>query len=166
MRSVLLSAALLVAGCRLDLDSVPQDLDCKVSTTSAVCLDAPNHSDFAFINNKIFPIACSSSTSCHMDATSSGKLDLSTAKAYESLLGTTGMGVTSMVDKTRTLVVPGMPNKSYMFFLIHGLKAEDGNPPFMTPPANVGLMPQKGTPICCQKIDAIKRWIEAGAMND
>ena len=100
-------------------------------------------------------------------ATASGKLDLSAANAYKALLGPNGTGgVMSDVDKTRILVVPGMPKQSYFYFITRGLKAEDGDPPFTAPPANVGLMPQKGSSICCQKIDAIERWITAGAMND
>lgn len=172
MRVVLLSA-LLVTGCRIDLDSAPAQMDAGVAGrtcsigTSSLCMQAETHSDFTFIKNQIFPISCSASSSCHMSATSSGKLDLSAANAYKSLLGPNGTGgVMSDVDKTRILVVPGMPRQSYFYFITRGIRAEDGDPPFTNPPANVGLMPQKGTSICCQKIDAIERWITAGAMND
>jgi len=172
MRSVLLSAALLVTGCRYDLDSPPEQTDSGVAGrqcsigTSSLCMQAAMHSDFSFIKNQIFPISCSASSSCHMSATASGKLDLSAANAYKALVGDGTGGVMSQVDKTRVLVVPGMPKQSYLFFITRGLKAEDGDPPFSNPPANVGFMPQKGSSICCQKIDAIERWITAGAMND
>ena len=63
---------------------------------------------------------------------------------------------------SRVLIVPGEPNKSYFFFITRGISAEEGDPPFSNPPANVGLMPQKGTSICCQKIDAIYK-ISIGA---
>ena len=172
MRVVLLSA-LLVTGCKIDLDSAAEPMDAPPSGrtcsmgTSSLCMQAATHSDFTFIKNQIFPISCSASSSCHMSSTASGKLDLSVANAYKSLLGPNGTGgVMSDVDKTRVLVVPGMPKQSYFFFITRGLKPEEGDPPFTNPPANVGLMPQKGSSICCQKIDAIERWITAGAMND
>lgn len=172
MRVVLLSALLATMGCRIDLDQPSTSADanttgrsCKVGTTTA-CMNAEQHSDFAFINTQIFPLSCSASASCHKDATSSGKLDLSLSNAYAALLGASGSGVMSNVDKTRVLVVPGQPRQSYFFFMVHGVKAADGDPPFMDPPSNIGLMPQNNAPICCQKIDAIERWITAGAMNN
>jgi hypothetical protein len=35
--------------------------------------------------------------------------------------------------------------------------------PVAPPPSDIGLMPQGGGAICCQKLDAIDRWITAGA---
>jgi hypothetical protein len=81
-------------------------------------------------------------------------------------MGPTGAGVLSDVDKMHNLVVPGEPNKSYLFFMIRGVEASDGAPPFSTPPATIGYMPSKSSVLCCQKIDAIERWILAGAPND
>ena len=101
-----------------------------------------------------------------MSATSSGKLDLSAANAYASLMGTGSGGVKSGVDKTRDLIAPGQPSASYFFFLLHGVKAVDGMPAFSEPPSDVGYMPMNNNPICCQKMDAIERWITAGAKND
>ena len=171
MRAVLLSA-LFVMACRIDLDHA-ETADasvsgrvCKVSTSTS-CMEATSHSDFTFIKNSIFPLSCSSSSSCHMSSTSSGKLDLSAANAYASLMGPTGAGgVKSGIEKTRDLVVPGQPKASYFFFLIHGVKASEGEPAFSEPPTDVGYMPMNNNPICCQKMDAIERWITAGAKND
>jgi hypothetical protein len=171
MRAVLLSA-LFVMACRIDLDhgetpdASVSGRSCKVST-SASCMEAVNHSDFAFIKNSIFPNSCSSSSSCHMSSTSSGKLDLSAGNAYASIMGPTGAGgVKSGVDDSRTLIVPGEPKASYFFFLIHGVKASEGQPAFSDPPTDVGFMPMSNNAMCCQKIDAIERWITAGAMNN
>ncbi|HSD89347.1 MAG TPA: hypothetical protein VLB44_17580 [Kofleriaceae bacterium] len=174
MRAVLLSALLATMGCRIDLDDPPgasadantTGRSCKVST-STTCMDAAAHSDFAFINSKIFPLSCSASASCHKDATSSGKLDLSLTNAYAAIMGPGGTGgVMSQIDKSRVLVVPGQPKQSYFYFIIQGIKAADGDPPFTDPPSNVGFMPMSNAAICCQKIDAIERWITAGAMNN
>lgn len=171
MRAVLLSA-LFVMACRYDLDHADtpdasvSGRACKVST-AASCKEADSHSDFTFIKNSIFPLSCSSSSSCHMSATSSGKLDLSASNAYTSLMGPTGAGgVKSGVDKSRDLIVPGQPKASYFFFLLHGVKAADGEPAFSEPPTDVGYMPMNNNPVCCQKMDAIERWITAGAKND
>lgn len=171
MRAVLLSA-LLVMACRIDLDHAEQPdasvsgRACKVSTSTS-CKEADNHSDFTFIKSSIFPLSCSSSSSCHMSATSSGKLDLSAANAYTSLMGATGAGnVKSGVDASRVLIVPGQPKASYFFFLLHGVKASEGEPAFNEPPTDIGYMPMNNNPICCQKLDAIERWITAGAKND
>jgi hypothetical protein len=172
MRVVLLSA-LLLSGCRIDLDHADTPMDapasgrtCSIGTSSA-CMQADSHSDFAFIKGTIFPVSCSASASCHQNATSSGKLDLSASNAYAALMGPSGAGnVMADVDKSRVLVVPGQPKQSYLFFMVHGVAAEDGDPPFTAPPSNIGLMPQNNKPLCCQKIDAIERWITAGAMNN
>lgn len=175
MRVVPLIALLLAGGCRIDLEHAPEPQDAAVvgrnctMSTSVACMDAEAHSDFTFIKNTVFPLSCSQSDSCHKAATSSGKLDLSAANAFAALLGPNGTGgVMADVDKSRVLIVPGQPNASYFFFMIHGVAAEDGMPPFTPPPSKIGLMPENngGRAICCQKIDAIERWITAGAMND
>lgn len=102
-----------------------------------------------------------------MSATSSGVLDLGAANAYTSLMGPNGTGgVKSNIDPTRDLIVAGQPKQSYFFFLIHGVTASEGMPAFTDPPDDVGFMPMNNNPICCQKIDAIDRWITAGAKND
>jgi hypothetical protein len=171
MRAVLL-CALFAMACRIDLDhadppdAAPPGRTCKVST-SAACVQAEQRSDFTFIKSSIFPTSCSSSASCHMSATASGVLDLSAANAYASIMGPNGTGgVKSEIDPSRDLIVPGQPKQSYFFFLIHGVPASEGMPPFTPPPTDVGLMPMGNNPICCQKIDAIERWITAGAKND
>ncbi|HEY5952282.1 MAG TPA: hypothetical protein VIV40_42585 [Kofleriaceae bacterium] len=163
MRAVLL-AALLVSGCRIDLDHADVDANtsgrsCKVSTAS-VCMEADTHSDFTWIKGKIFAANCFGS-SCHSGSTASGKLDL-TDDPYTSLMGT-GTGTQSNLDPAHQRVVAGDPQASYLFFIIHGIQT---NPGFAEPPSNVGYMPMSNSTLCCQKIDAIERWITAGALNN
>ena len=169
-----IGSAVLAIGCKIDLDHAPAPdaqvggRNCTMST-SVACMNAEAHSDFTFIKNTIFPLSCSQSSSCHKMATLTVKLDLSSTNAYAALMGPNGTGgVMANVDKTRVLVVPGQPKQSYFFFMIHGLAAADGDPPFTNPPSKIGFMPENngGKSICCQKIDAIERWITAGAMND
>lgn len=169
MRVVLAAALLASAGCRIDLDHGEEARRCKTTNAAGdpipVCDEAESHSDFAWIESKILSANCFGS-SCHGSATATGKLDLSVGHAYATLMGATGAGVLSDVDKVHNLVVPGEPNKSYLFFMIRGVEATDGSPPFSTPPSTIGYMPSKSSVLCCQKIDAIERWILAGALND
>ena len=165
MRAVLF-AALLATGCRIDLDHADVDANtsgrtCKVST-AAVCMEATTHSDFTWIKGKIFAANCFGS-SCHSGTIASGKLDL-TDDPYTALMGATGMGTMSNLDPAHKRIVAGDPASSYLFFIIHGLDANRG--PFTDPPATVGFMPMSNSTLCCQKIDALERWIMAGAMNN
>ena len=164
MRVVLAAVLLASAGCRIDLDHADSGRVCKVST-AAVCAEADSHADFAWIESKIFAANCFGSAG-HTGPTASGKRDLSVGNSYATLMGPTGTGVMSNVDPSRTLVVPFKPEQSYLFFMVQGVDAADGDPPFTTPPTTIGFMPSKSTTLCCQKIDAIERWILAGAPND
>ena len=165
-----LLAALLASGCKYNLDG--QDMGdggsgrpCKV-TTAAVCQEATTHSDFAWIESKIFLSNCFGA-SCHTGVTASGKLDLSGGKSYASLLGAGGTGgVKSTIDTSRDLVVPTDPNKSYLYLMLHAIDPSEADPPASAPPSNVGYMPMNNGVLCCQKLDAVQRWIQAGAMND
>lgn len=165
MRAVLL-VALLASGCKYDLDKADVDASvsgraCKVTTTAA-CMEAETHSDFTWIKEKIFAANCFGS-SCHTGATASGQLDLTDAP-YTALMGAGGTGVDANLDPAHKRVVAGDPTKSYLYFIIKGL---DGNPGgFAEPPSQVGYMPMSNATLCCQKIDAIERWITAGAMDN
>jgi hypothetical protein len=57
-------------------------------------------------------------------------------------------------------VIPSDPTTSYLEVML-------GSEPGSVDPT-VGLMPQSngGMLLCCQKLDAIQRWITAGAMNN
>jgi hypothetical protein len=169
MRAVLL-AALLALGCRIDLDERDDDANttgrsCKVSTAS-VCVEAETHSDFTWIEDKIFAANCFGS-SCHTGSTASGKRDLSDGVSYATLMGPSGTGgVKANLAPTHDLVVPGSPEKSYLYIIMRGIEPEDADPPVSPPPSNIGYMPMSNSLLCCQKIDAVERWIAAGAMND
>lgn len=168
MRAVLL-LALLAVGCRIDLDHREDDANtsgrsCKVST-AAVCMEAAMQTPaatFTWIKGKIFATNCFGS-SCHSGATASGNLDL-TDDPYTSLMGATGTGTMSNLDPTKKRIVAGDPTTSYLFFIIHGLDGKTHS--FSDPPGAVGFMPMSNSTLCCQKIDAIERWIVAGAPND
>jgi hypothetical protein len=163
IRALLL--ALLVAACG---SSPPAQAMCTVNTVSQNCVDAANASDFTFIKAKIFDANCFGSA-CH-EATGTAKLhfskDVAQADAYANLMGSDGMGYVSTIDPTRRVIVPGDPAASYMEMMIQRIAPKDAVPPASAPPSNIGYMPQAGMVLCCQKLDAIDRWIAAGAPND
>ena len=154
--------ASLLVGCRISLEDSDTGDDvtgrrCTVSTT-APCLDAVTHSDLAWIEEKVFVASCNFS-GCHNGAaTPPGKVDLRAGMSYAHLVG-----YTSMIDPSRKLVVPKDVAASYLMLMLGDIPPAMASPPGTVPDA--GLMPQGNLPLCCQKLDAIERWIMAGALN-
>jgi hypothetical protein len=171
MLRVVAIASLLI-GCRVSLenyDTSIQGVDagsgtngrpCVVSTTSQPCMDATMHSDLAFIEQKIFVASCNF-PGCHGSATDAGKLDLRAGMSHDHLVG-----VSSMIDRTRQLVVPNNVAASYLSLMLRDVSPAMADPPGGPPPGKVGFMPQAAPTLCCQKLDAIERWINAGAPNN
>jgi hypothetical protein len=134
---------------------------------------------FSSINQNIFAVSCAVSP-CHNTQSSSiaGYLDLSSANAYASLVGTNGKGApipaqaVNMAaeaadagnastldgelvasDAGMLLVDPGNPGNSFLL-----LKVTPGLPP------QYGLqMPQVGALLTQSELNAIGEWIDAGA---
>ncbi|HEX3760317.1 MAG TPA: hypothetical protein VHW23_16485 [Kofleriaceae bacterium] len=123
-------------------------------------MDATTHADLGFIEQKIFALSCNFS-GCHDSPNDSGKLDLHAGGSHDHLVG-----VTSMIDATRKLVVPNDVQASYLMLMLRDVAPAMANPPGNSPPGSVGFMPQAAPTLCCQKLDAIERWINAGAPNN
>ena len=158
---------LLAFGCRESLEKEPDanmtgGRICKPST-SAECMMAETQSSLAWIEANVFAKSCAFS-GCHNGAnTAAGRLDLKTAGASHAEL----VGVDSTVETGRKIVVAGQVKQSYLMMLLQHFPPTEMEPtPVGPPPEGVGFMPQNAPPICCQKIDAIERWIMAGAMNN
>jgi hypothetical protein len=174
MRSALALAATLAA-CQTELDHHVYDdaggsggRVCKVSTDDSVCVTAATESSFSWIQQNIFATNCFGS-SCH-DAGGLGKLaiaqSVTTMQAYTNLVGSNGMGVPSLIDSTRTLVVPSNGSASWIEVMIQEIPPTQATPPANPPPGNIGYMPMANAPLCCQKLDAIDRWITMGALDN
>lgn len=163
--SAVLLASLLagVVACTYSLDERVYPAQCTVSEKAQVCLEAESKmvSDFAWLQDNMFATNCSGDD-CHGDTTppggSPGGRFILTHDAYSALVG-----VKSLYDPAHLLVDPGHPENSYLLYIMHGIRSDEGVPPFKAPPSNVGFMPQKNSTLCCQKLDALRRWIEAGA---
>lgn len=159
----LVLVASLLAGCRLSLENTdtgddnPTARTCMVSTTSPQCIDAVNHADLPWIEQNVFMGACIFSGCHNGDNTAQGKIDLRATKSYAHLVN-----YASVLEPTRKLVVPNDIEASYLMLMLRDVPPAMANPPGKAP--SVGFMPQNaGTTLCCQKLDALERWIMAGA---
>jgi hypothetical protein len=158
----LVIVASLLASCRISLEDNDTggngtDRVCTVNMSSPSCLEAEqdNHSDLAWIESKIFTASCNFS-GCHSSANDLGKLDLRPGMSHDHLVG-----VSSLLDPTRKLVVPNDVNSSYLMLMLQDVPPKMATPAGVLP--SVGPMPQGGTTLCCQKLDVLERWIMAGA---
>ena len=117
---------------------------------SPACQEATLHGDLAWIETTVFARSCTF-MDCHAGAaTSANGLDLEPGRSHAELVGQP-----SIVAPTMTLVVPGDPAASYLLVAL-------GRNPGTLPMG--GTMPLSSPTLCDQKIDAIERWIAAGAL--
>jgi|SRR5215510_7152432 len=161
----LVAIATLVAGCRISLETNDTEdfstRQCTVSTTVQPCLDAVNHSDLTWIEQNIFTKSCAFS-GCHSSSSDAGRLDLRAGMSRAHLVG-----VSSVLDSTRKLVVPNDVDASYLMLMVRDVPPAMANPPASPPSSGympLGVPPSLG--LCCQKLDALERWINAGAPNN
>jgi hypothetical protein len=117
---------------------------------SGKCQQAALHSDFVWIRDNIFAVSCSAFSSCHQGTRAAGMLNLTTAKAYDQLVNVAAL------EPGWVRVVPGDPDHSYLLVKISGAPG---------PLGDGGVMPPNSAPLCEPKIDAIRRWIAAGAQS-
>jgi hypothetical protein len=174
MRGSVIALALAAGACDTGVKAIalgPLD-------ANPACEEAKTHSDLAYIQANIFDRSCSSSTACHKVRTSdSANLQLSDGMSYTNLVGVDAQSAYAtpaskggMADHQWQRVVPGDPANSYLMVLIdprtNPVPMGPSDPNGFDGPLNpkVGSMPQNaGELLCPEKIDAIKRWISAGA---
>lgn len=174
MLRLALVALLAASACRLSLedeggdDMPPGDGGrlCKVITTSQTCTDAVNNQSLNWIEQNIFTPNCGGN-SCHGQAPLPGGRIVLATGSHAKLVG-----IDAEFAPGRKLVVAGNVNQSYLMVLLRHLSLGDADPsPAPEPPPISndvpGYMPLGiPDPICCQKIDSLVRWIEAGALNN
>lgn len=114
-----------------------------------VCEQAAQHSDLPWIQAHVFTPSCASS-SCHGGPEPEVGLSLADGVARANLVD---KGSSTKPGWIR--VVPGAPSSSYLLVSLGRVPG---------PPPQDGFMPL-GTdePLCAPKIEAIERWIQAGA---
>lgn len=113
-----------------------------------VCDEAKDHSDFAWIQEHVLTPSCATAM-CHAGPEPEVDLDLSAGEAFGNLVN---KGASTVTGWTR--VVPGSLAESY---LAVSLGRAEG------PPPRDGYMPLGADPLCLEKLQAIERWILAGA---
>lgn len=185
-------AATVLGACKINLQSRSDDeqdeVDAAVTSGDAdagetrfcnpgqsnVCMQGDQQTGdyFTWLKANMFSTNCSTDD-CHGATTNGqapgGRFLLTDDMAYMNLLGKgeADMGpaplVASVEDPNHKLVTPGNPSASYLLFILKGIRADEGTPPFQEPGESVGYMPQSNSTLCCQKLDVVRRWIEAGA---
>jgi len=118
-------------------DGIPQGL--------APCDEAPYHSDFAFVEDKIFAVSCLNG--CHNGATPAAGMSLVAGLAYASLVN---------VPSQHEGWVRVMPGDSPASMLMVQVGGEPG-------PELEGFMPWGQPRLCDELVDAMRRWIASGA---
>jgi hypothetical protein len=162
---------LATAACTVNLDHRAVDATdsnarlCTTEENVQSCLDASQHADFTYVATQILAPKCALSNSCHQGGTiPAGYLDFrNQGSAYASLVNRA-----SKLDSSRMLVVPGNSKQSFLTVMIGQITPAQADPPLSSIPLDpngnpVGTMPQDSPVLCCQKVDAIAAWIDAGA---
>ena len=161
--TLVLALAACGGGGGSSIDAAP-GRTCMVSSSTS-CMEAANHSDLTWIEANVFAAQCAFS-GCHNDtATVAGRIDLKNPGMSHADL----VNADSMIATGRKLVVPGQPRQSYLLMMMQQFPPAQMEPtPVAPPPSDIGFMPQgtNNVPVCCQKLDAIERWITAGAANN
>lgn len=137
---------------------------CEVSTTSPSCIAADQQQPvtLGWLEQNIFKTSCNFAGCHNGDNTPQGKVDLRPGMSYAHLVN-----FASAIDPTRKLVVAGDVKSSYLMFMLQDVAPADSTPPAQPPPADIGYMPQgANVALCCQKLDALERWIENGAPSN
>jgi hypothetical protein len=152
-------ASLATAACGGDDDGATADAspgtpDGGTPDATGPCEEAKTHSDFTWINQHIFTASCAF-MGCHNDVPvpSGDGLNLSSSKAYAAIVGvpSTQIPAKKLIDGTSTDCA-----NSYLYEKIVGENLKPGTV----------KMPKAQPALCQEKIDAVCRWIAAGAPND
>jgi hypothetical protein len=112
------------------------------------CQEATQHADLAFIQQKVFTPSCATAM-CHAGAEPEVGLNLEAGRAYSNLVNKN-----ASTAQGWQRVVPGSLTTSY---LVVAFGRADG------PPPRDGFMPLGTNPLCVEKLEAVERWILAGA---
>ncbi len=163
--------ALLATGCEIDIDKRVEQGACATGSGSACqaaqMSDGTFQSSFTWVHDNILTKNCTGS-SCHeSDSSSDAKKTPFQAidEAFASLVNKP-----SNVYSGQMIVVPNHPEQSVLMLMVQEVAPGDFDPPTLSvPPARggtaIGFMPQANGTLCCQKLEALKAWINADAPN-
>ena len=112
---------------------------------------AVDNSTYHDIQDYIFNRSCTASY-CHAAPTNAGNLNLTSSVSYQDLVGRVPQNLAAASAGMKR-VDPGDPDNSFLLTKLAGPST----------PAEGGRMPLGGGPLHSGKIDAIRKWIAAGA---
>ena len=128
--------------------------DGGVDAISVSCMEAVTHSDLAWLQEKVFTPSCSAFVSCHKGtALEAGGLSLEPGQTIPQTVN-----IDSDLFPAFKRIVPGDAPNSYMMIILGKF---DG--PL---DSDVGTMPYNNPKLCQEKLDAVERWIAAGATEN
>lgn len=116
-------------------------------------MEATQHSDYAWLQEKVWGPSCSGFNACHKGAAlEAGGLSLELGQTIPQTVN-----VDSDLFPQFKRIAPGDPVNSYMMIILGAV----------TGPIDpeVGKMPYNNPPLCQEKLDAVERWITNGAME-
>ncbi len=169
-----LVALLATSACRLSLDdegeTPPPDgggRQCNYVPMNAVCADAAarpaESSKLGWIEQNIFVPNCGG-PNCHGmgqgGGMPTGRLVLTTA-SHDKLVNADATFATN-----RKLIVPGDVPKSYLMVIMRHLTLDQADPSPAPVPSGGRYMPLASPAVCCEKLDAMAKWITDGALNN
>jgi hypothetical protein len=139
-------ASLAVDAPSPDPDGPPPDPDAP-DPPLTLCEEAELHSDLAWIEARVLLPTCANG--CHNAQNPYANLRLDAGLARAQLVN-----VPSSLRSGWTRVVPGQPNNSYLLVTLGHVSG---------PLPDLGLMPLNEPRLCTPILEAIERWIAAGA---
>ncbi len=139
----------LAAACGNGDDGV----DPRPDAISASCMEATMHSDLTWLQENVFTPGCAGFNSCHRGAA----LEAGGLSLEEGDLLPQTVNVDSDLFPQFKRIAPGDPDNSYMVIIMGGAAGP------LAP--DVGTMPYNNPRLCNEKVDAVKRWIAAGATD-
>lgn len=123
--------------------------------------DAPAVPSFAFLQETIFTARCGE-RNCHGDAGATGTPDLRLEVAYDAIVAQPSRRLPAM-----NYIEPGDPERSFIFHKLAGTEGEACQALDQAPNGCGGPMPpnfaQQPGPLADTDIEALRRWIVAGA---
>ncbi len=150
------ATALLLSLCSAQLHACSGDDgdgDGGIDALSVSCMEATTHSDLAWLQEKVFTPGCSAFVSCHKGtALEAGGLSLEPGQTIPQTVN-----VDAVLFPQFKRIVPNDPANSYMMIIL-------GAYPGPLDP-DVGTMPYNNPKLCQEKLDAVERWIAAGATD-
>jgi len=115
------------------------------------CQEAMQHSDLTWLQEKVFTPSCATAM-CHSGADPAVGLNLDAGRTFNNLVNKNASTVTGWKRV--------IPNELATSYLVVAFGRMPG------PPPRDGFMPIGADPLCIEKLEAVERWILAGAPNN